>query len=246
MNKEILELKNKVKRIKEKGWIKSVRNDTGGVGVTFEQLLGLKENELEIPDYGNIEIKTKRAYSDSYTNLFNCTPTGPHYHEVARLKEKFGYPDKILKKYKVLNTSVYATQKTNVGLDFYFKLQIDNRQQKIFLLVFDKYYNIIEKKVFWDFDILKEKLLRKLKYLAFIKALVKRINKEEYFKYYNIKIYKLKDFETFIDLIEIGVIRINFKIGIFRSGNKIGQIHDHGTSFNIKESDLNKLYDLIE
>ena len=60
------------------------------------------------------------------------------------------------------------------------------------------------------------------------------------------KIYKLKDFETFIDLIENGIIRISLKIGVFRTGKKIGQIHDHGTSFCIEEDNLDKLYDLIE
>lgn len=246
MHNDIIYLKNKFDKIKKTGWIKSVRNDTGGIGVTFEKLIGVEENSLEIPDYRNIEIKTKRAYSKSYTNLFNCTPTGPHYHEVERLKEKFGYPDKILKEYKVLNTSVYATEKNKVGLNFYFKLQVDKKQNKIFLLVFDKQNNLIEDIVYWDFDILREKIFRKLKTLAFVKALVKRKNNEEYFKYYDIKIYKLKDFDTFISLLELGIIRVSFKISIFKSGNKFGQIHDHGTSFNIKECDLNKLYTLIQ
>lgn len=246
MDENIRLLKKRFLEIKKKGWIKSLRKDTGGIGVTFEQLIGVQENCLEIPDFGNIEIKTKRAYSESYTNLFNCVPTGPHYHEIERIKEKFGYPDKILRKYKVLNTSVYGNMITNVGLNFYFKLEVDRKLQKIFLIVLDKNHNLIENIVYWDFDILEEKMFRKLKTLAFVKALVKHKNKEEYFKYYDIKIYKLKDFNTFIKLIELGMIRINFKIGIFRSGNKIGQIHDHGTSFNIKESDLTKLYDLIE
>ena len=60
------------------------------------------------------------------------------------------------------------------------------------------------------------------------------------------KIYKLKDFETFINLIEKGIIRISLKIGVFRTGKRVGKIHDHGTSFCIEENNLDKLYDLIE
>ena len=60
------------------------------------------------------------------------------------------------------------------------------------------------------------------------------------------KIYKLKDFNTFINLLDSGIIRISIKIGIFREGNKLGKIHDHGTSFCIQEENLNKLYDLIK
>ena len=242
----ITKLKKEFKRIKDLGWIKSVRKDQGGIGVTFEQLIGVQENSLEIPDFGDIEIKTKRAYSKSYTGLFNCTPTGPHYHEVERLKNKFGYPDRDLKKYNVLNTSVCTIEKQKVGMNFYFKISVDRKQEKIFLHIFDKYGNLIENFVYWDFDILEEKLFRKLKKLAMIKALVKRINKEEYFKYFDLKIYELKSFNKFIELLEKGIIRITFKIGIYKSGNKIGKICDHGTSFNIKENDLHLLYDLVE
>ena len=41
-----------------------------------------------------------------------------------------------------------------------------------------------------------------------------------------------------------GVVRINLKIGIFRFGNKTGQIHEHGTSFCVEEINLEKLYDI--
>lgn len=246
MNKEIENLKNKFNEIKNIGWIKSKYKDTGSIGVTFEKLLGIEENYFEIPDYNGIELKTKSAYSNSYTNLFNCKPTGLHYLETKRLKELYGYPDKVLKKFKVLNTSVTATKKNKVGLWFYFILKVDNNLKKIFLLVYDTSNKLIENCVYWDFDILEEKLYRKLQTLAFVKALVKQKNNQKYFKYYDIKFYKLKNFETFINLIENGIIRINFKIGIFKSGEKLGHIHDHGTSFNINECDLTKLYNLIK
>jgi len=146
----------------------------------------------------------------------------------------------------VLNTSVYSNQIVKVGRNFYFKLRIDKEKRKIFLIIYDKLFNQIENNVYWDFDILEEKLSRKLKNLALIKALVKRKDQTEFFKYYEIKMYKIRKFYTFINLLEKGIIRINFKIGIFRNNNKMGQIHDHGTSFNIKEIDLIKLYNLIE
>lgn len=57
------------------------------------------------------------------------------------------------------------------------------------------------------------------------------------------KIYKLKSFDTFLDLINQGKIRIDIQLGVFRSGSKIGQEHDHGISFGIRECDLLKLYD---
>ena len=59
------------------------------------------------------------------------------------------------------------------------------------------------------------------------------------------KLYKLKDFDTFIDLLNKGIIRVSIKIGVFRDEKRFGKIHDHGTSFGIQEQNLNKLYDLI-
>ncbi|CDF12292.1 unknown [Mycoplasma sp. CAG:776] len=45
-------------------------------------------------------------------------------------------------------------------------------------------------------------------------------NNKKYYKYYQIKYYKLKNFNKFIELIEQGTIRISFKIGFFKSRTK--------------------------
>ena len=120
MQKEFVELQKKFYEIKGLDWVKSDRSNFGAIGTTFEKLIGIPNNELEIPDFNQIEIKTKTKYSGSYTTLFSCTPTGPHYHEVERLKNLYGYLDSKLREYKILNTSVYSKQKNKVGLNFLF------------------------------------------------------------------------------------------------------------------------------
>ena len=79
--------------------------------------------------------------------------------------------------------------------------------------------------------------------LALIKAWPKRTNGKTYYRYYDIKFYKLKSFNTFLDLINKGQIRIDIQLGVFKSGPKKGQEHDHGITFGIKECDLLNLYD---
>lgn len=246
MIQEFNDLKNKFLHIKNQGWIKSIRKGSTGNGVTFEYLLGLQENNLEIPDYEGIEIKTKRNYSNSYTTLFNCTPEGPHFREIERLVNKYGYPDLVLKECKVINNSIFTNSMTKINSNYYFKLTIDRNSKKVFLNVIDIYGNLIENNVYWTFETLEEKLYRKLKNLAFIDATRKVIDKEEYFRYYRLTMYQLKNFNCFINLLEQGIIRITFKIGVFRTGSRKGQIHDHGTGFDIKENDLLKLYNLYE
>lgn len=243
---EFQQLKNKFYEIKKKGWIRSEITNSGSIGLTFEKLIGIENNELELPDFGEIEIKTKTAFNDCFTSLFCCTPTGPHYHEVERLKNTYGYPDSILKKYNVLNTSFNSTKVTKVGNQYLFKIKVDKIKKKIFLAIYDINLNLLENYVYWDFDILEEKLYRKLKYLAYVKAFKKKIDNIKYFKYYSMKIYKLKGFETFINLLENGTINVVFKIGIFRNNKNLGKIHDHGTAFTIEEKNIAKLYDHIK
>lgn len=248
MNSQIKKLSEEFIKIKERGWIKSSNGGSNGIGFTFEELLGIQRNELEIPDYNGIELKTRRYSSTSYIILFSSKPEGKYYHEVERIKDTYGYPHRKFKQYKVLNNSVYANKLNRIGLNYYFKLEVDRQKKKINLLVYDKYKKLIERDVYWDFDTLEEKLYRKLKILALIKAYSKKDLYEgcEYFKYNYMQIYYLKNFETFINLIEDGTIRVNFKLNIKTSGDKIGQIHDHGTSFDILEKDITKLYSLNE
>ena len=138
MKNNIEELKDLFYQVKNKGWIERDTNNLGSIGHTFEKLLNIETNELELPDFGEIEIKTKNKYSSSYTTLFCCTPTGPHFHEVERLKDLYGYPDSKLKEYNVLNTSIYSKYKNKVGKKYYFELKVDKEKQKIFLLRYCK------------------------------------------------------------------------------------------------------------
>lgn len=242
----IINLTNKFLSIKKAGWHKSVRKGSTGVGITFEHLLGLQENSLEIPDFGGIEIKTKRDNSKSYTELFSCAPEGPHYHEVERLRNKYGYLDSKLRKYFVINNSIFCDIKTPVGYKYYFMLKVDKERQKLLLYIFDVHMNLLENDVYWDFDTLKEKLYRKFKFVALVNAKNKVINGEEYFYYHRLIIYKIKNFDTFIELIEKGIVNLKFKIGVFYEGKRVGQIHDRGTSFNIKGYNFNKLFDIYK
>lgn len=235
-------LNNEFKKIRKMGYVKSSRNGFTGIGKTFEDLIWKKEDALENPDYLGIEIKTKVGYSKGYITLFNAAPKGPSNFEARRISQLYGYPDRYATEYKVLAVSVLGNLPTLVANRFLFKLQIDYEKQKIGLLITDKNGIFLEKESYWDFKIVKEKLERKLKYLALIKAWPNRIKETQYYKYYAIYFFKLKGFKEFLSLIEQGKIRINFKISVYREGERKGDTHDHGTSFEIQEENLQKLF----
>ena len=240
----IKKIQKEFKKIKEMEYVKTVRNGWTGVGATFEKLLGKEEESFEIPDYYGIEIKTKRAYSKSYITLFNSVPTGSSFHETKRLRDNYGYPNKNDKNLKELYAEIYVNQKTKIGLWYYFELTIDKNKQRLILLVYNYKKELIDNTTYWDLDILKEKLKRKLQILALVKAWTNRINGIEYFKYYKMNIFLLKDFSSFIDSLEKGKIKISFKIGSHTDEKKYGQVKEHGVGFSIKEEDLFDIFDI--
>lgn len=242
MTNELIHLKQEFEKIKKMGYVPSTRKGFTGIGKTFEDLIGKTEDTLGIPDYYGIEIKTKKGYSKSYTTLFNATPQGESEFEIKRLCASYGYPDKVIKDKKVLNVSIAANAPTLVANRFLFKLSIDYSDQKIVLNIRDKNMTLLEKSTYWAFEQIQEKLEKKLSYLAYIKAWPKTINKVEYYKYYNIQFYRLKNFNEFLKLMELGKIRVTFKIGVFREGNRKGETHDRGTGFEIQEFDMQKLF----
>lgn len=240
----IKKLKRNFNEIKKLGYIKTVRNGPTGIGATFEKLIGKEEESFEIPDYYGIEIKTRRAYSKSYLTLFNAVPTGSTFHETKRLRDKYGYPSKKDKRLKRLYAEVFCNQVTKVGLWYYFELKIDKEENKLILVVYDYKQDLIDETTYWDLDILKEKLERKLQVLALVKAWTNHIDGIEHFKYYKMNIYVLKEFEYFIDAIKNGKIKIMFKIDSYIDDKRYGMVNEHGVGFSISEEALLDIFDL--
>ena len=82
----------------------------------------------------------------------------------------------------------------------------------------------------------------KLQTLAIVNTWPKQIDGWNYFRYHKIDFYLLKNFSTFIKLIEDGTIRVTFKVDIHRDEKRYGQTYDHGCGFDIQEKELTKLY----
>lgn len=243
IDKSIKLLKSKFEKIRKMEYVKSVRRGSTGVGATFEFLLGKEEDSLEIPDFYGIEIKTRRSYSKSLINLFTAVPTGSTFYEVKRLRDKYGYPDIHDKSLKRLNTMVSANELIKVGVFYNFRLKINRELNKLILCIYDNNYKLIDESTYWDFDILEEKLLRKMKFLALVKAWPKKIGDIDYFKYYRMDLYRLKGFDAFLKAIEEGIIKVKFTIGNYYDESRYGMVHSHGVSFSVAYEDLEKIFD---
>lgn len=245
IEENIYKLRREFNRIRKMGYVKTIRDGYGGIGFTFEYLLVKEEDSLEIPDFYGIEIKTKRAYSKSYISLFNAVPTGSCIHETKRLRDCYGYPYKNDKNLKKLNTEIFASCVTRVGLWYYFQLYVDWERQKLILFVYDYKKKLIDDSTYWDFDILKEKLERKLQVLALVKAWTNNIGGKEYFKYYKMNIYLFRDFNSFLLAIEEGYVSVKLSIGSYCDSKKYGMVKEHGVSFSISEENILNVFDIF-
>ena len=161
IDKSIKELTEKFNKISQKGYIRGIYNCSSSIGRTFENELNLERNPSSIPDYNQIEIKTRRTYSKSSITLFTAVPDGKEPFEVERLKNTYGYPYKKDRRYKALYFDAYGNKLTFGGVKYQYKLDVDYDEEKIFLCIYDKYNSLIERETYWSFEYLKNKVVKK-------------------------------------------------------------------------------------
>ncbi len=232
---EISDLIFKLERIKKMGYIDTLKNL--GKEATLHNLLELNSND--------VIIKCDDINNSKYVTFFNATPVGKDKNQIRRLKEKYGFYDNLDFKNKVFKSTAVSTFTTFIKSNYLLKLFVSYEDKRIYLQIYDKNYVLIEQKTYWPFEMLKSFYEKKAKYLFLVKTWVKEEKNSKYYKYYDFSGYQLKTFEEFLKLVEEGIIRVNFRVNVYNKGYKKNQIKDDGTSFEIQEIDLLKLYDKI-
>ena len=246
MQNNIKELKKEFNKIKNLSLNKSLRSGTTGIGYTFETLLNKQEDSSYHPDFKGIEIKTQLGYTKSALTLFTLTPIKNNDRSTKYILENFGYPDKNNKGFKTFKGDVFYNKNNLIAYKYIFKTKIDYKRKILRLIILNCDFEVINESIYWNLSDIKERLFTKLNYLAYIKGYPYKKDNEIYYKYTNINIYKLKDFNIFLELLKKDIIYIKFNISIFKNEKRYGQIQDRGTAFLIKNSNLNDLFDIIE
>ena len=79
----------KFREIKELGFVKSKRPYSTGIGKTFEDYLGVTENNEIGPDFAGFEVVSKRTQTSTFLSLFTKSPSHPRsVHTI--LLERYG------------------------------------------------------------------------------------------------------------------------------------------------------------
>lgn len=230
-------------RIKKMGFIPSNRSHNTGIGKTFEDHLGVTENNLKDNDFAGFEVKSHRQFSNSKITLFTQSPSSPKNANTF-IRERFGVNDKIFPNIKIIHASFFGDKfRPSNGL-FNFKLDVDYSQSRVYLLVKDIKNNdaSIDVDIYWSFDALNEVFNTKLKSLFLVSALNKKVNGIEHFHYTKADVFLNPSFDTFIRMLNEGKIQFDIRIGIYRTGVYTGKSHDHGSGFRIKKTEILNLY----
>lgn len=246
-------LKIRLQEIKEMGWIKNQRpGNVGGVGNTLEDLLGIAENNFQLPDFGEWELKSQRAETGALLTLFHSEPKPRKAQIVSRiLLPLYGWPHQDAgTQYPINEKSFRQTINVTSYSDRGFKVNIDWKEERIFVsfnyqMVDDRHVEWrrfvkdgvgigdINPNPYWTFEDIFYKLDTKLKNLMYVKAETRFIAGYECFRYNKIEAYINPTLERFLKLVEDGKIYVDFDA---RTG------HNHGTKFRIRSGAKNDLY----
>lgn len=117
------------------GQVKSHRAGDTGIGKTLEDLLDIKENNIQAPDLHGFEIKSMRQMTSSNLTLFTKSPnpTGSN----NRLRESYGSEDETFPKLRVLHTTLKNNWNTHTKgkVNYSYCLELDNKLKRINFLV---------------------------------------------------------------------------------------------------------------
>lgn len=248
------ELIAKLKEISAMGFIPNTRRgNAGGIGNTLEDLLGIKENNLPIPNAAEWELKAQRLNSTSLTTLFHIEPSPRAIRFVPQvLLPKYGWAhQEDGKKYPKGEMSYRQTIHGNSRSDRGFKVVIDRKERKILIsfaagsvdIRHKKWFELVKKRVglgelnpqpYWGFDDLEHKAGTKLLNAFYVQAEVKIVRKKEFYHYTKVMMLQKFNFEGFLKALDEGKILVDFDA---RTG------HNHGTKFRMRQDALPMLYE---
>jgi hypothetical protein len=243
--------------IREMGFIENKRHGNhGSIGNTLEDLLGIDENNLPLPNAAEWELKAQRINTKSLTTLFHMEPSPQAFKFVPSiLLPNYGWKhQKAGIKHPENERSFRQTINGDKRTDRGFGTVINEKEEKV-LISFDRQFvstkhsgwleevknNVglgeLEPQPYWGFSDLAAKAGTKLHNSFYVQAEVKRKNGVEFYHYKKILKLSKFDFGGFLKGLREGFVLVDFDA---RTG------HNHGTKFRLRQNRLPDLYESAE
>lgn len=221
-------LKRNLQQIKNMGFVKTHRKGDTGIGKTLEDLLGIEENNIPLPDIGEVaELKSYRKNAKSMMTLFTLEPLPKGGDRDRLLLDNFGYSKRDNNRSKELHSTLSCKKYNNQNL----KLSIE--KDKIRVKGKDKRIN-----TFWDMKSVKDKFNKKLPALVYVLADTEIIKNIEYFHFNEAYFLEDFNFELFKKRVRADDILVDFRM-YYRSN---GSVRNHGTGFRVKIKKLDDCF----
>jgi hypothetical protein len=246
-----------LKDIRSLGFIPNARHGNhGGIGNTLEDLLGIEENNLPIPNAAEWELKTQRIGTTSLTTLFHLEPSPQALKFIpAILLPNYGWKHQQAGlKYSQAEMSFRQTINGLAASDRGFKVIVNEHDEKVMIsfdsqLVAIKHANWLKSvasrvglselnpQPYWGFADLAAKAGTKLHNSFYVQAKVKREQGREFYHYQKILKLSQFSFDGFLQGLREGFVLVDFDA---RTG------HNHGTKFRLRQNHLPDLYEHVE
>lgn len=209
-------------RIKNAGWIQSKRKGPTGIGQTLEQLLGLDENNIALPDLGRVELKAHRIGSSSMITLFTFNRKAWKMKPLDAVR-KYGTPDQ------------------NGRLGLYFTMSRTPNSMGLFLHVERDRISVrhISGEIIaeWQLDALAERFIQKLPGLVLVSAFSKMRGDIEWFKFERAQLLT----GTSPEIIRNQILEGNILVDL-RLHDQVTRARNHGTGFRARGDRLPLLF----
>lgn len=228
----LAEFVEKIRELREYGYIKTRRQGDTGVGHTLEQEIGLTENNISGPDLENIELKAQRKNSSSKITLFTLDKGAWKVNQRDLILE-YGYIDSKGRR------SLYCTVSNRPNPQNLYTVLMENK----FCLFHTSGKLIAE----WRIESLVDAFSTKMPNLILVIADCRLDSKGKEEFWYN-EVYYLEgvDRNKFVEFLRNGVITVDLRMHLKRNNT----VRNHGTAFRIEEKNLPELFsskiDLLE
>lgn len=240
------ELIERLRELKEKGWIQTRQQVNDGlVGNTLEDILGIEENNITLPDAGKYEIKAQRV-DGSLTTLLHFDPYPRKPNAIIDLLGPiYGWPHKNYIGEWSFRITMYANDYTNRG----FKVTLDEKNNKLWVEfnpnkvapskrewlsdVLKRGGQKLDPKPYWPLREIEERVKEKISNTIYVHAETRKRGDFEEFRYDEATLYEDVDFEKFKRELVNGKVFVDFDA---RTG------HNHGTKFRVRRETIHQFY----
>lgn len=218
----LIEFKAKFAEIKTMGWIASKRKSNTGIGYTLETLLGIEENNVALPDFGTVELKSHRINSTSMITLFT-------------------FNRKVWKLNPLQAVRKYGTEDENGRLGLYFTMSPTPNSTGLFLHIEQDTISVrhISGEVIaeWQLEALAQQFIKKMPALVLVSALNEIRGDVEYFNYTSARLLEGTSPEILREQILAGNVLVDLRVH-----DRPTSARNRGTGFRARKSKLQLLF----